>query len=129
MHDSTIDVGIESHRLWWAMLLHRTLELARILPSQMRGSIQIEVATENGETVHYHLFLAGTRTSGGVGVLRSSDALVKTSDSKLHALMFAEKAPADALMVSGDASLFRSLLEFLKKKAAPKSLLQARCQP
>src|SRR5687768_6096358 len=107
MHDST-DVGIESHQLWWTMLLHRTMELARALPPNLRGSIQFEIATNSGETARFHLFLCGARTSGGSGALASADALVKSSEIKLHALMFAPKAPSDALVVSGDAGLFQS---------------------
>jgi hypothetical protein len=129
MHDSTLDVGLESHQLWWTMLLHRTLSLARALPSQLRGTISFEVATENGATACFHLLLAGARTSGGDGSIATADTLVKTTDAKLHALMFAPAPPADALSVSGDARLFSALLEFLKDSAAPKSLLQVRCQP
>jgi hypothetical protein len=128
MHDSTLALGLESHQLWWTMLLHRTLSLARALPAQLRGSIQFEVITENG-TARFHLSLAGARTSGGDGSIASADTLVKTTDAKLHALMFADSPPADALLVSGNARLFSSLLEFLENSAAPKSLLQVRCQP
>jgi hypothetical protein len=120
---------MHDHELWWAMLFHRTLELSRVLPKQLRGTVQFEVATRDGERVHFHLLLRGARTSGGAGVLPSADALVKTSDEKLHALMFADQPPSDALIVSGNAHLFRSLLECLERSAAPKSLLQTRCQP
>lgn len=110
------------------MLLHRTLELASVLPSKLRGTIQFEVATDAGPLAQFHLRLAGTRTTFGDGVSEAIDARVSTSDRNLHALMFAASAPKDALLVSGNADLFLSLLQFLKNSAAPKSLLGVRCQ-
>jgi hypothetical protein len=129
MHDSTTGVGLESHQLWWTMLLHRTLELAPALPPSLRGIIQLEITTDAEEIACFHLVIAGARTSGGSGAVARFDTLVKTSESKLHALLFASQAPKDALVVSGDARLFQSLLEVLQRRAAPRSLLEVRCQP
>lgn len=111
------------------MLLHRTLELAPLAPTHLRGSIQFELGTERGEVAFYHLILAGARTSGGSGAIEHANTRVRSDDAKLHALLFAKNPPPDALLVSGDASLLRSLLDHLKKSSAPKSLLKLRCQP
>lgn len=119
--------GVPAHELWWTMFLARTLELASVLPPFLVGRVQFEVELRDGTVERMFLDLRGRNTRGGTGSVLEPEVFVRTSDAKLYALMFAERAPKDALLVSGNARLFHRLLGFLEGAGAKKSLVQLRC--
>jgi hypothetical protein len=108
--------SLSALEVWRTLLCHGIEARRHCLPSELIGTIQLEVHQARGEPEYFHINVEGPKTDVGDGLALEFDAFVSTSEQALGEVLYQPGARPGALKVSGRMSLVEGLLSGIAGK-------------